>query len=144
MQLSKQSSTLILYLGVCIDNVDGDFSKYDLDMTVKPNPTPGLCSNNVNDHCCSCFKKQDSDSGCYKVKCYHKGLEGICIGKNDPYPIGYTRTEAKCEEKGDCRCWIPCKDIWSAKKCKKEAKKGKCNKEEIAANCCDTCQAYLA
>ena len=113
-------------------------------MTVKPNPTPGLCSNNVNDHCCSCFKKQDLDSGCYKVKCYHKGLEGICIGKNDPYPAGYSRTEVKCEEKGDCRCWIPCKDIWSAKKCKKEAKKGKCNKEEIAANCCDTCQAYLA
>jgi len=130
--------------GVCIDNVDGDFSKYDLDMTVKPNPTPGLCSNNVNDHCCSCFKKQDSDSGCYKVKCYHKGLEGICIGKNDPYPIGYTRTEVKCEEKGNCRCWIPCKDIWSAKKCKKEAKKGKCGKEEVAANCCATCQAYPA
>ena len=112
-------------------------------MTVKPNPTPGLCSNSVNDHCCSCFKKQDSDSGCYKVKCYHKGLEGICIGKNDPYPIGYSRTDVKCEEKGDCRCWIPCKDIWSSKKCKKEAKKGKCNKEEVAANCCDTCQAYL-
>ena len=53
--------------------MDGDFSKYDLDMTVKPDPTPGLCSNNVNENCCSCFKKHDSDSGCHKVKCYHQG-----------------------------------------------------------------------
>ena len=131
-------------LGVCIDAVDGDLSKYDLDLTVEPDQTSGLCNNDVNDNCCSCFKKQDSESSCYKVKCYQNGLDGICIGKNDPYPVGYKKTDVRCEEKGECRCWIPCKDVWSEKKCKKYAKKGKCNQSSVAENCCATCQSYLA
>ena len=67
--------------------MDGDFSKYDLDMTVKPDPTPGLCSNNVNDNCCSCFKRQDSDSGCYKVKCYHQGkaIKSNCLNNSSKW-----------------------------------------------------------
>ena len=137
----------ILFSGICIDNVDGDFSKYDVDMTVKPDTTPGLCFNDVNDNCCSCFKKQDPNSGCYKARCNIKGKgsqEGICIGKYDPDPVGYTKTEVKCYQKGDCHCWIPCKNIWSEEKCTKKADKGKCNEEEIAANCCDTCQASLS
>ena len=122
--------------------VDGDFSKYNLDMTVKHDQTPGLCVNEANENCCSCFKEQDSDYGCNKMRCFHNGLYGICVGKNDPYPHGYMNTNIRCEEKGDCHCWIPCKDIWSEKKCKKSAKKGKCNQAEVAQVCCGTCQNY--
>ena len=122
--------------------MDGDFSKHNLDLTVKPDQTPGLCVNEANNNCCSCFKEQDSDSECYKVKCFHNGIDGICIGKNDPYPDGYIKTDVRCEEKGDCRCWIQCKDVWPEKKCKKFAKKGKCNQVEFAKVCCATCQNY--
>merc|ERR1711976_559292 len=128
--------------GVCIDAVDGDLSKYDIDFGVKPDQTPGLCTNNVNDNCCSCFKKQDTDSGCYKMRCFVGKVEGICVGPNDPYPSGYTKTDQRCEEKGDCRCWIPCKDIWKKKKCKKYAKNGRCKEATTAANCCATCKNY--
>ena len=119
-------------------------TKYDLDFTVKPDETLGLCTNHVNDNCCSCFKKQDSDTGCFKMKCYNKGLEGTCIGKNGPDPAGYIETSLRCDEKGECLCWIPCKDVWSEKKCKKFAKKGKCVDSSVADNCCATCSTILA
>jgi len=128
--------------GVCIDAVDGDLSKYDIDFEVKPDQTPGLCTNNVNDNCCSCFKKQDYDSGCYKMRCFVGKVEGICVGPNDLYPYGYKETDQRCEEKGNCRCFIPCKDIWKKRKCKKYAKKGKCTEATTAANCCATCKNY--
>ena len=76
------------------------------------------------------------------MRCYHGGLEGICVGQNDPHPIGYIKTDQRCEEKGDCRCFIPCKDKWPEKKCKKYAKKGICKQVEIAKNCCATCSDY--
>ena len=132
----------LIHLGICIDAVDGDLSKYDIDFEVKPDQTPGLCTNNVNDNCCSCFKKKDTDSGCYKMRCFVGKVEGICVGPNDPYPFGYQKTDQRCEEKGDCRCFIPCKDIWKKKKCKKYAKNGKCKEATTAANCCATCKNY--
>jgi len=128
--------------GVCIDAVDGDLSKYDLDFDVNPDQTPGLCTNDVNENCCSCFKKQDSDSGCYKVRCYVGKVEGICVGSNDPYPLEYIKTDQRCEEKGDCQCFIPCRDIWKQKKCRNYARKGKCEEAITAAKCCATCKNY--
>ena len=126
--------------------VDGDLTKYDLDLTVKPDETPGLCTNDINENCCSCFKKKDSDSGgCFKMKCFHKGMEGTCVGKNDPYPAGYKETSLNCDEMGECLCWIPCKDVWSEKKCKKMKNKGLCTTTaSVADNCCATCSTVPA
>ena len=142
--------------------VDGGPAKYDLDLTVQPDNTPGLCKNDVNDNCCTCFKKATEDPGCYKIPCQAYGenpngsytVNGYCIGTNDPIPIGYNITDVKCDEEGKCRCWIPmappttttspppttttpCEDIWSAKKCKKN--KNKCHKPSVAENCCKFC-----
>ena len=129
-------------IGVCIDVVDGDLSQYDIDFDVKPDNDPSLCSNDANENCCTCFKRQDTDSGCNKMGCIVGKDEGICVGTNDPIPNGYMRTDQRCEEKGDCVCFIPCKDVWRKKKCKKHAKKGKCKEPETAKNCCATCKNY--
>ena len=67
------------------------------------------------------------------------GTDGYCIGKDDPTPIGYKETDVKCDEEAHCKCWVACKDTWSAKKCKKMKKQGNCSKPEVAAKCCQTC-----
>ena len=88
--------------------VDGDFSKHNLDMTVKHDQTPGLCVNEANENCCSCFKEQDSDFGCNKMRCFHNGLDGICVGKNDPYPHGYMKTDVRCLQDFLLHSFTPC------------------------------------
>jgi len=128
--------------GICVDAIEGDLSKHDIDFDVKPDQTPGLCTNDVNDNCCTCFKKQDTASDCYKMRCSVGKVDGICIGPNDPSPNGFKRTDQRCDEKGDCRCYIPCKDTWSASKCKKNARKGKCKEAATAEKCCETCLDY--
>ena len=75
--------------------VDGGPAKYDLDLTVQPDNTPGLCKNDVNDNCCTCFKKATEDPGCYKIPCQAYGenpngsyaVNGYCIGTNAVYSI---------------------------------------------------------
>ena len=36
--------------------VSGGVANHNLDLTVEPIEGPGLCSNTVNQDCCSCFK----------------------------------------------------------------------------------------
>ena len=64
-----------------MDTVDGGLAKYDLDLTFEPDNTPGLCTNNFNENCCSCFKKKSTDPGCFKLPCIANGIDGYCIGE---------------------------------------------------------------
>jgi len=74
-------NAVFMKLGVCIDMIDGAVANHDLDLSVEPDNALGLCTNNVNDNCCSCFKSTTVDSGCYKTSCFVNGIDGICIGK---------------------------------------------------------------
>ena len=123
--------------------VDGGVANHNVDRTVQPDNTPGLCSNDVNDNCCSCYKKVTKDPDCYRIPCIYNGLDGFCVGGNDPKPTnGYIETSVKCEEEGKCTCWIPCKDVWKTNKCKKNCKnKNKCHTPDCVQNCCSTCSA---
>ena len=125
--------------------VDGGVAKHDLDKTVQPDNTPGLCTNDVNSNCCTCYKKSPMDPGCFKIPCFYNGLDGFCVGRNDPKPTnGFIETSMKCDEEGQCTCWIPCKDTWKSNKCKKNCqKKNKCHTPDCIENCCSTCSAWL-
>ena len=43
---------------------DGGVANHDLDLTVQPDNTPGLCVNDVNKDCCSCYKRATDDYKC--------------------------------------------------------------------------------
>ena len=72
---------LLLKLGICIDMIDGAVANHNVDLSVEPDNSPELCSNNLNENCCSCFKSAPVvDSQFYKRSCFANGLEGVCIG----------------------------------------------------------------
>ena len=116
-------------LGVCINVVEDDLTQFNLDLTARQDPVPGLCRNDLNEDCCSCFKKHNEDHGspCYRLACEAEGEPGICIGQDDPLPNPdeYKQTDVRCNEEGDCLCWIkkkPCEDV----KCRFNGTEGQC------------------
>ena len=67
--------------------VDGGLAKHEIDLNVLPDNTPGLCTNDVNEDCCTCFKKASVASDCHKKPCQAEGLKGFCVGRSDPAPV---------------------------------------------------------
>ena len=45
----------------------------------------------------------------YNLKCLQTPYP---LGLNDNIPNGYIKADQNCDEKGDCQCFIPCKNIW--------------------------------
>ena len=77
--------------------VSGGVANHNLDLTVEPIEGPGLCSNTVNQDCCSCFKSA-------------KGATSPGPPCEDKWP------EKKCKKCNEKKCM---KD----KKCQKNCKK---------------------
>ena len=68
--------------GICIDMIDGAVANHNVDLSIQPDNSPGLCTNNLNDNCCSCFKSiPQVDSPFYRKPCSAKELDGVCIGR---------------------------------------------------------------
>ena len=94
---NPQSLTCVLIIGVCVNMVSGGVANHNLDLTVEPIEGPGLCSNTVNQDCCSCFKsaKGATSPG---PPCEDKWSEKKCKKCNEKKCIKDKKCQKNCKK----------------------------------------------
>ena len=83
--------------------VSGGVANHNLDLTVEPIEGPGLCSNTVNQDCCSCFKSAKGATSpgppCEDIWSEKKCKK--CIKKSCPKTGGKLNCHKNCKKSCD-------------------------------------------